>query len=91
MARNFDVNLCPVGAIGFYFLYRFHNSNEMDDLNFCDNSTWFDIKLLTRHDCADITNCILDTLYAAAVKKVCVVNNIPTAHYAHIGRVLSAF
>ena len=39
MAQNFDVNVCPIGALGFYLLYRFHNSNEMDGVDFCDNSS----------------------------------------------------
>ena len=68
MARNFDVNVCPIGALGFYLLYRFHNSNEMDGVDFCDNISWFNTKLLTTYNSTDNTKCIKDKTYAAAVK-----------------------
>ena len=92
MARNFDVNLYPVGgALGFYLLYRFHYSNEMTDIDFCDNSAWFNIKLLSIFNSQDNTKIMKDKTYAAAVKNVCKKENIPTAHYVHIGRVLGSF
>ena len=40
-ARNFLVEHCPIGAMGFYFLFRFHYSGEMDDdsIDFLDSYT----------------------------------------------------
>ena len=48
--RGKDVKTCPVGALAFYLFFRFRQSGEMDDgnrPNFCENSSWFDIKLMS--------------------------------------------
>ena len=95
MGRNFDVNVCPVGALGFYLMYRFHHSRELNDdknpVDWTDNSMWFNIKLLTEYGRADNTVCINDSTYATAVKKICKENKIPSKHWVHIGRVLGSF
>ena len=39
-----NVNLCPMGRIGFYLRHRFHTLKEKID--FTDNKKWFNIKLL---------------------------------------------
>ncbi len=44
--RHRNVNMCPYGAIGFWFLYRFHVTKEMDPPpDFLENAAWFDIKV----------------------------------------------
>lgn len=52
--RHKNVRLCPIAAFSFYLQYRLFVTEEF--LNFtiddwCDNSKWFDIKLLV-----DVTN-----------------------------------
>ena len=34
VARYFDVNLCPIRALGFYLLYQFRHSKEIEELDF---------------------------------------------------------
>ena len=95
MARNFDVDVCPIGALAFYLHYRFHHTQEMDDplrpIDWGDNSTWFHIKLLNDFSSArGNQKCIQDSTYGNAIKKICKEKHIPTKHYVHIGRVLGA-
>ena len=55
--RHIDPCRCAVGALGLYLLYRFDYSGEMEDgkrPDFTDNSSWFDIKILT--DGSDANN-----------------------------------
>ena len=49
VAWHVNVSLCPIGSIAFYLFYRFEVTKEMDEPNidFFDNSTWFDIKFIT--------------------------------------------
>ena len=47
--RHMDVLLCCVGAVAFYLCYRFWNTHEFESFtveDWCDNSKWFDVKLL---------------------------------------------
>jgi hypothetical protein len=37
VGRHKNVNLCPIGALGFYLLYRFHYTIPSD---FSDNESW---------------------------------------------------
>ena len=93
MAQNFDVNLCPVGALGFYLMYRFARSKEMEQIDFSDNKDWFNIKLLTSFQSTKPYNekCMQDKSYATAVKRICKKERIPTSHFVHIGRVLGSY
>ena len=51
VARHVNPHMCAVGSLGFYLMYCFHHSGEMTQtgpgaVDFCINSTWFDMKLL---------------------------------------------
>ena len=58
--------------------------------NFCDNKSWFDIKLLTDANSTDPKKGITLGTYSTAVGRVCAVNKIDAKHLAHLGRVLGA-
>ena len=44
--RHKDVTKCAVGALGFWLMARFSVTNENTTMDFSDNSTWFNSKLL---------------------------------------------
>ena len=41
-----DITKCAVGALGFWLMARFSVTNEHTTMDFSDNSTWFNSKLL---------------------------------------------
>ena len=45
--RHINVNLCAIGGLGFYLMLRFEMTKEIETIDFEDNSSWFNIKLLT--------------------------------------------
>ena len=44
--RHREVELCSIGALGLYLMTRFQVTNELDHIDFSDNKTWFNRKLL---------------------------------------------
>ena len=44
--RHVDARLCPMGALAFYLHNRFSVTKEYEEFDFCDNSSWFNIKLI---------------------------------------------
>ena len=38
--------MCSIGALGLYLLTRFEVTDEIEDIDFSDNRTWFNRKLL---------------------------------------------
>ena len=44
--RHLNPELCSLGGLGLYLLNRFEVTNELEHMNFADNSTWFNRKLL---------------------------------------------
>jgi hypothetical protein len=88
VVRHKNVELCGIGALGFYLMFRFHHSGEFDPPpDFTDNKAWFDIKLMTggsKHNTHTMTN---DT-YGKAIRKVLKQVKIASNHYAHLGRVM---
>ena len=46
MMRHANVKMCAIGALGFWLMARFMVTNEISSIDFTDNTTWFDIKLL---------------------------------------------
>ena len=88
--RHKDVRRCAIGAFGFYLLFRFHKSGEMDDCrrpNFGDNSKWFDIKILTDGTREDTKKEIQPRTYTDPIRKVFKKLLIVAAHFGHWGRV----
>ena len=62
----------------------------MEDLGFCDNIAWFNIKLLTIFNLQDNTKFMKGKTYITAVKNICEKERVPISHYVHIGRVLDS-
>ena len=46
--RHREPQLCSIGALGFYLMARFHVTDEIDCIDFSDNATWFNRKILSR-------------------------------------------
>jgi hypothetical protein len=68
--RHKDVNLCAIGALGLYLHLRFGHSREVDDMDFTDNNSWFDVKVLVDPSGASNKIAVQDTSYARAIKEV---------------------
>ena len=49
--RHKDARLCHIGALGLWLMARFHIYNEMERVDFTDNKSWFNMKLMiSTHD-----------------------------------------
>ena len=44
--RHRDVELCSIGALGLYLFTRFEVAKEIEHIDFSDNKSWFNRKLL---------------------------------------------
>ena len=98
VARHANPNSCAVGSLGFFLMYRFHTSGEMDTRgenarapDFFVNQSWFHIKLLTESNSSNNKTCIRNTTYYTAIKEACKKLSIATNHFVHIGRVFGSF
>ena len=93
VGRHKDPRLCAIGAMGFYLFYRFNITQEFEPHNgvdFGDNSSWFDLKLLTEHHSKNHKLPISNNTYSHAMKKAFNHLNMPSVHVIHIGRVLGS-
>ena len=86
---------CPIGALGFYLLSRFHLADET--LDFSSNRTWFDNELLVESGSKNSVDGIKDRTFRKAMKEVFKKNGtqqsnsgIPSKHFVHFGRVMGA-
>ena len=85
-----DPAQCPVGSFGFYLMYRFHGSGEMDEEHrpdFRNNDDWFDIKILTDGSRASNSKEMGRRSYEDLLKKCFDSLLIFSSHYTHFGRV----
>ena len=48
--RHVNVKMCTIGALGFWLYARFLITNEIDNIDWTNNQTWFNIKLLSAVD-----------------------------------------
>ena len=46
MMRHANVKMCAIRALGFWLMARLMITDEMNCVDFTDNTTWFDVKLL---------------------------------------------
>ena len=81
-----NVNLCAIGALGFYLLARFHQTSEADGIQFKNNKRWFSIKLLIDSHGSDNTKAVLDQAYYSSMKDACKNLGITSKHFVHFGR-----
>ena len=86
--RHRNVNLCPLGAGGFYLLHRFHTIKEKID--FTNNKKWFNIKLFTNNQGTNTEKPMDDQPYAKFVREACTDIGINPGHYIHFGRSVGA-
>jgi len=84
--RHRDVNLCAIGSLALYLFARLKHTQELDDVDFTCNSSWFNIKLLTDCSCQNNCRAISERSYYKSIKKMCEQLSIPSKHYIHFGR-----
>ena len=85
VGRHIDPSMCSIGAQGFYLMYRFEQSNEMYPIpDFCNNESWYGIKILTDANTKDPTKGITDTTYYTAVNQALDSLGIHSNHFLFI-------
>ena len=89
--RHKDPLQCPMGALGFYLMFRFAKTKEMDNIDFTDPTEWFYIKLLTDMKNKDTTKSIANRTYATAIETHLKKSQIFAKNKVHIGRKWGAF
>ena len=88
--RHKVASQCAIGALGMYLLFCFHCSGEMDDgvrPDFTNNSSWFDIKILTDGKLSTYTKEMSRKSYTDRVRECFSDLNIISNAYGHWGRV----
>ena len=91
--RHRDVRLCAVGAMTMYLQCRFLATHEFKDFtteDWCDNSKWFDTKLLVDVNGADHTKEMRNDSYSRHMKKILKKLKIASKSLCHLGRKLGA-
>jgi hypothetical protein len=86
--RHRQVELCPIGALGFYLMSRFHLADEKVD--FSSNQSWFNVKLLVECGSKTPEVSVSDQTYAKNMKGICKELGIVSKHYIHFGRAVGA-
>jgi Centromere DNA-binding protein complex CBF3 subunit, domain 2 len=89
--RHRDVNLCCIGAISFYLMYRFYVTKEFQDFtleDWFDNEKWFDVKLLVDVNSSDKTKEISNDGYSKHIKRTLGKHRIVQEKLCHLGRKL---
>ena len=91
--RHVDVRRCAFGALGLWLLSRFKETNEVNQYNFNDNSTWFNSKLMisTQYRRNKLNKNSLCTKMSTRaffnkVTEVCKILGVKTPKFAHFGR-----
>jgi hypothetical protein len=79
---------CAISAFAFYLMGRFYATREFDDFtveDWCDNSKWFDIKILADVGATDWTQPIKNDKYSKHIKAILTKIGICTDHLCHLG------
>ena len=79
--RHRDVSMCPISALGFYLMARFHSTGELLRCNFSYDASWFNVKLLT--DCNNPQNHrpITNQAYAKTMRSACKALSVMSKHF----------
>jgi hypothetical protein len=91
--RAKDVRACGMGAYAFYLVVRFYMTEEyktIPDDYFCENSTWFDTKLLVDCYADDYSKQMSNDSYSKFMKRILTEQNIASNHIVHLGRILGS-
>jgi len=82
VARNVNVTLCPVGAVGMYLYYRFLSSKEMSNstIDFTKNESWFDRKFVLEYRSKTPEKKMSNTTYRRSIERACAKLRIPAMH-----------
>ena len=71
-------------------MLRFQLTDELKFVDWSDNSTWFDLKLLVEPGSGVYTVPMSHSTYSKAIKEVLGALHIPRLHLVHLGRILGA-
>ena len=84
--RHRRAHRCAMGALALYLMLRFDLSKELEEMDFTENSKWFDIKLLVDRTVKNNMVAVKDTYYADAIKKSAKSIGADPSHFIHFGR-----
>ena len=93
LLRHVDVRRCAFGALGLWLLSRFKETNEVNEYNFNDNSTWFNSKLMissqyrkNKLNINSLCTKMSTRAFFNKVTEVCKMLGVKTPKFAHFGR-----
>ena len=90
--RHRNVELCCIGALSFYLMYRFFVTNEFSDFtaaDWLDNSKWFDVKLLVDvNPSASYSHVMKNDSYGDHIKRIMTLLRIVSNVILYLGRKL---
>jgi len=86
--RHRDAQLCAIGALSFYVMYRFHHTQEFAHLtvdDWLDNRKWFDVKLLADIHAPDKTKEMGSDSYGHHISSILHHLGLPVNKLLHLG------
>jgi Centromere DNA-binding protein complex CBF3 subunit, domain 2 len=87
--RHRDVRLCAVGSLAMYMMYRFYITDEFRNMtvdDWCNNESWFDIKLLSDTNATDNKKEMGKDSYGDHISRILQRLNLPMNKLLHLGR-----
>jgi hypothetical protein len=83
--RHENMNMCSIGALGFYWMSRFEVTGEIFD--FATNKSWFNRKMLVSPTHTKTLDKEMSFQhYPTVLKQICVALGIVIEKYFHFGR-----
>jgi hypothetical protein len=88
-----QVEFCAIGACAFYLMACFYATREFSDMtmeDWCDNSKWFNIKLLVDVGSGNLTKPIKNDKYGKHIKAILTKIGICANNLCHLGHKLGS-
>ena len=91
--RHHDVHLCCIGGLSFYLNFRFFVTREFSNFtseDWCNNRSWFDIKLLVDVHSKDNCSTLKKDSYSKKIRSILQELGLSYNKLVHLGRKLGA-
>ena len=91
--RHRDVRLCCIGGLSFYLNFRFFVTREFSNFtseDWCNNRSWFDIKLLVDVHSKDNCSTLKKDSYSKKIRSILQELGLSYNKLVHLGRKLGA-